>query len=120
MKILIADDSKAMRRIIAAMLREAGFRGHTIVEAADGAEALAKAGEENPDLVISDWNMPNMTGIQFLQALREEGNKVPFGFVTTEVSAEMRALATESGASFLIGKPFAPADFERALEKFID
>lgn len=119
MKILIADDSKAMRRIIGAMLREAGFRGHTIVEAADGAEALALTASEHPDLIISDWNMPNMSGIEFLQKLREDENNVAFGFVTTEVSGEMRTLANESGAAFLIGKPFAPADFERALEKIL-
>jgi two-component system chemotaxis response regulator CheY len=115
MKILIADDSKAMRRIIQAMLREAGFRGHTVVEAQDGAEALSLHAQENPDVVISDWNMPNMTGIEFLQKLRADGVKVPFGFVTTEVSAEMRAQADSAGAAFVIAKPFAPLDFERAL-----
>ena len=109
-----------MRRIIAAMLREAGFGRLTIVEAGDGAEALSKAVEEKPDVVISDWNMPNMTGIQFLQNLREQGIEVPFGFVTTEVSPEMRELATESGSAFLIGKPFTPTDFVRALTGFLD
>ncbi len=120
MKILIADDSKAMRRIIGAMLREAGFRGHTFVEASDGAEALALTGSEHPDLIISDWNMPNMSGIEFLQKLRADENDVVFVFVTTEVSGEMRTLANEAGAAFLIGKPFAPADFERALEKYLN
>ena len=120
MKILIADDSRAMRMVIKAMLREAGIRGAEIVEAADGAEALQKAGDEDPDLIISDWNMPNMTGIEFLQALRAGGNDVTFGFATTEVSAEMRALAADSGASFLIGKPFAAADFAQALAAYID
>lgn len=109
-----------MRRIIAAMLREAGFRKLAIVEAGDGAEALGKALEEQPDVVISDWNMPNMTGIEFLQGLREQGVTVPFGFVTTEVSPEMRDLATESGAAFLIGKPFTPTDFVRALTDYLD
>jgi two-component system, chemotaxis family, chemotaxis protein CheY len=119
-KVLIADDSRAMRRIIAAMLREAGFRKLTIVEAGDGAEALGKAVEEMPDVVISDWNMPNMTGIQFLQGLRKQGIDIPFGFVTTEVSPEMRELATDAGSSFLIGKPFTPTDFVRALSEFLD
>ena len=120
MKILIADDSKAMRRIIQAMLREAGFRGHAVVEAADGAEALTLAGQEHPDLVISDWNMPNMTGIEFLQKIRADGSKVPFGFVTTEVSPEMRQMATDAGALFMIAKPFGPNDFERALADILD
>lgn len=120
MKILIADDSRTMRRIITVMLREAGFRGHSIVEAGDGVEALAAVAKESPDLVISDWNMPNMTGIELLQKLRADGDKTPFGFVTTEVSGEMRTLATDSGALFLIGKPFEAADFERALEDILD
>ena len=116
MKILIADDSKAMRRIIGAMLREAGFRGHTIVEASDGAEALALTGSEHPDLIISDWNMPNMSGIEFLQALRAEGNNVTFGFVTSEGSDAMRQQASDSGALFLIAKPFTADMFAEALK----
>ena len=109
-----------MRRIIAAMLREAGFRQLRIVEAGDGAEALSKTVEEEPDVVISDWNMPNMTGIQLLQSLREQAIQVPFGFVTTEVSPEMRDLATAAGSAFFIGKPFTPTDFVRALTGFLD
>ena len=120
MKILIADDSRAMRMMIQAMLREAGFRGHQIVEAVDGADALQKATAENPDVVISDWNMPNKTGIEFLQELRAGGSQVPFGFVTTEVSPEQRAKARENGAAFLIAKPFTAVDFERALEDHLN
>ena len=120
MKILIADDSKAMRCIIQAMLREAGFRGHAIVEAADGRQALEVTVKERPDVVISDWNMPHMSGIEFLRKLRADGNAVPFGFVTTEVSPEMRQLATSSGARFLIAKPFSASDFERALADCLD
>lgn len=119
MKILIADDSRAMRQVINFMLREAGYRGHTIIEAADGAQALEAAQSQTPDLVISDWNMPNMTGIEFLQKLREAGHTMPFGFVTTEVSAEMRNLANASGAAFLIGKPFTPGDFQMALDAYL-
>jgi two-component system chemotaxis response regulator CheY len=119
-KVLIADDSRAMRRIVAAMLKEAGFRKLTIVEAVDGQEALEKAVSESPDVVISDWNMPNMTGIEFLQSLREKGIAVPFGFVTTEVSPEMRAKAEACGSAFLIGKPFTPTDFVRALTAYLD
>lgn len=120
MKILIADDSKSMRRIVQAMIREAGFRGHEFVEAADGAEAFNLASAEKPDLVISDWNMPNMTGIELLQKLRAAGNNVTLGFCTTEISREMRELATASGAAFLIGKPFKPEDFEQALGALLD
>ncbi|RYE66289.1 MAG: response regulator [Oxalobacteraceae bacterium] len=120
MKILIADDSRVMRQVIAHMLREAGFRGHQILEAKDGAQALQVAQADEPDLIISDWNMPEMTGIEFLQKLREADNQTPFGFVTTEVSSAMRDLATASGARFLIGKPFTSDDFHDALCDVID
>jgi two-component system chemotaxis response regulator CheY len=120
MKILIADDSRAMRQVISVMLREAGFRGHTIIEAKDGAQALALAQSEEPDVILSDWNMPEMTGIEFLTNLRATGSETPFGFVTTEVSPAMRQMAIEGGALFLIGKPFTSDDFQVALSKILD
>ena len=73
MKILVADDSRVMRQIVIRTLRQAGYDDHDIVEAEDGADALAKVASEQPDLVLSDWNMPNMTGIECLQALRASG-----------------------------------------------
>lgn len=115
MKILIADDSKVMRQIVQRTLRQAGFGHHDFVEAVDGAEALDKVAAESPDLVLSDWNMPNKTGIELLQALRGSGNAVPFGFVTSEGSEEMRATAKSAGAMFLIAKPFTPEHFETEL-----
>ena len=120
MKILIADDSRAMRQVIAHMLREAGFRGHQILEAKDGVQALEVVAAEAPDLIISDWNMPEMTGIEFLRKLRESGSETPFGFVTMEVSPAMRELAIERGARFLIGKPFTSDDLHNALCDVID
>ena len=84
MKILIADDSRVMRQIVIRTLRQAGFDDHDIVEAEDGRDAYDKVQSEHHDLVLSDWNMPNMTGIECLQALRSSGSVVPFGFVTSE------------------------------------
>ena len=115
MKILVADDSRVMRQIVIRTLRQAGYDDHDIVEAEDGADALAKVTSEKPDLVLSDWNMPNMTGIECLEALRSSGSVVPFGFVTSEGSAEMRTRAEQSGAQFLIAKPFTAESFEAAL-----
>lgn len=119
MKILIADDSKVMRQIVTRTLRQAGFDGHDVVEAVDGADAFEKVKSESPDLVLSDWNMPNMTGIELLSQLRSSGSKVNFGFVTSETSQEMRDRAESSGALFLIAKPFTPEAFREALEPVI-
>ena len=115
MKFLIVDDSKVMRQIVKKTLREAGFGDVEIVEASDGAEALTQVAAHAPSVVLSDWNMPVKSGIDFLTELRASGNATPFGFVTSEGSDAMRAKATEAGALFLIVKPFKPEDFEKAL-----
>jgi len=114
-KILIVDDSKAMRMIVMRHLRQAGYGDSTLLEATNGAEGLASVRSSSPDLVLSDWNMPEMDGHQFLQALRAEGSTVTFGFVTSESTPEMRQLASEAGAQFLISKPFTVEAFEAAL-----
>lgn len=119
MKILIADDSRVMRQIILRTLRQAGFSGHEVIEAADGKEAFDRALEQKPDLVLSDWNMPEMNGIQLLRELRGNGSSVPFGFVTSENTTEMRNLAEESGALFLISKPFTADTFREILDPIL-
>jgi two-component system, chemotaxis family, chemotaxis protein CheY len=111
MKILIADDSRVMRQIVTRTLRQAGFGDHELIEAADGRQLYDRYMEEKPDLVISDWNMPNMTGVEVLRALRADGHAVPFGFVTSECTAEMQAAATAAGALFFISKPFTAEGF---------
>ena len=115
MEIVIADDSRVMRQIVLRTLRQAGFDNHNYTEAVDGVDALDKVEDIDPDLVLSDWNMPNMTGIELLRALRSAGYDVPFGFVTSEGSPEMRETAEQAGADFLIAKPFTPDTFEAAL-----
>ena len=119
MKILVADDSKAMRMIVVRTLRQAGFAGHDVIEAENGAEALKLTNAESPDLILSDWNMPEMTGIEFLRALRGSGSAIPFCFVTSEGSEEMRTMAAESGALGLIAKPFTPEAFSDALSSVV-
>lgn len=119
MNILIVDDSRAMRMIVKKTLRDAGYEDHDYVEAADGQLALDSVREDKPDLILCDWNMPNMNGPEFLEALNAEGLKVPFGFVTTEATTEMRNRATEAGANFLIAKPFTADSFSAELDKYI-
>lgn len=115
MKILVADDSRVMRQIVIRTLRQAGFGGHDIIEAGDGQEAVDLARSESPDLILSDWNMPNMNGIDALATLRASGNATPFGFVTSEGSDDMRSRAEAAGALFLIAKPFTPETFADAI-----
>ncbi len=115
MKILIADDSRVMRQIVIRTLRQAGYDDHDVVEAEDGRDCFDKVHTEKPDLVLSDWNMPNMSGLECLVALRSSGQQVPFGFVTSEGSPEMREKAADAGALFLIAKPFNEDTFKENL-----
>ncbi len=116
MKILIVDDSRVMRQIVSRTLRQAGYTGHDLVEAANGVEGLAAVTEHNPELVLSDWNMPEMSGIDMLAALRARGERVPFAFVTSEGSQTMVERAEAAGAMFVISKPFTAEGFREKLE----
>jgi two-component system chemotaxis response regulator CheY len=115
MRILIVDDSVAMRMIVTRTLRQAGFVGHDVTEATNGREALVAVENRTPDLVLCDWNMPEMTGLQLLNRLRATGVDVPFVFVTSETTPQMRELACSAGALSLITKPFSADDFETTL-----
>lgn len=119
MKILVVDDSRAMRMIVKRTLRQAGFGDHEVEEAEDGKEALNLLQGGAFGLVLTDWNMPNMTGIELADHLKNNGPKVKLGFVTTEGTAEMRARAADAGALFLIAKPFTADDFKAALDPVI-
>ena len=118
MKILVVDDSTAMRMMVKRMLKVAGFQGQEVLEAEDGVQALETIRSEKPDLVLSDWNMPNMTGMELLTSLNDEGLTPNFGFVTTESTQEMRDKATQAGAKFMIAKPFTEESVSQALEPF--
>lgn len=119
MKILIVDDSRVMRQIVTRTLRQAGFSGHDLVEATDGHEGLRAVQQHAPDLVVCDWNMPEMSGLELLQTLRAQGLMVPFGFVTAESSPEMARRATDAGALFVITKPFTAETFRDALDPVV-
>jgi len=119
MKILVADDSRAMRMIVVRTLRQAGYAGHDVIEAENGKEALEIAARQKVDLILSDWNMPEMTGIEFLRALRAGGTATPFCFVTSEGSEEMREQAQAAGAVGLIAKPFTAEAFADALSSVV-
>lgn len=109
-----------MRRIIAGVLRS--IRKVVVTEAEDGGQALALLGTRKFDLVISDWNMPVMSGIELLKAVREDPftEKVPFLMVTGEATEENIAEAAAHGVSDYIVKPFNAKTLDAKLRKILD
>jgi two-component system, chemotaxis family, chemotaxis protein CheY len=116
MKVLIVDDSRAMRMIVKRTLRQVGYGAATVNEASNGKEALESIQAERPDLVLSDWNMPEMSGIELLQEIKARSMPVRVGLVTSQGTPEMQQRAKDAGALFLLTKPFTPEAFKAALE----
>jgi two-component system chemotaxis response regulator CheY len=119
MDLLLVDDSKTMRLLVHRAIRQAGYRNLTVCEAENGAEALEKVKTEKPKLILSDWNMPEMSGIEFLRKLRDAKDLTPFGFITSEASKKLKEIAMNSGASFIIVKPFNADDVQAALDPIL-
>ena len=119
MKVLIVDDSRAMRMMVRRALRQAGFSGLEFDDAANGKEGLEKYQSFSPDLVLSDWNMPEMDGLEFLIALKASHPTAKFGFITSQATAVMRKQASDAGALFLISKPFSPDGFRDTLQPYL-
>jgi two-component system chemotaxis response regulator CheY len=117
MKILIVDDSKAMRMLVRRALREAGYGDHDYAEAQNGKEALEILRAGGVDLALLDWNMPEMTGIEVLAKVKELGLRTKCAMITTEASPDMQTRAHAEGALFVVGKPFSPEVIERELRR---
>ncbi len=119
MKIMVVDDSAVMRKIIKKALSETQFNGADVLEATDGADALAKYGSEKPDWVLCDWNMPNMTGIDFVKNARkiETSAHVPIIMVTTEGTMGKMEEALNEGVDSYIVKPFTGEALHRTMAK---
>jgi len=118
MKILVVDDFSTMRRIVRNLLKELGFAN--VQEAEDGVEGLNKLrGEGNFEFVVSDWNMPNMTGIELLRHIRadEKLKHLPVLMVTAEAKRENIIEAAQAGASGYVVKPFTAATLDEKLKK---
>jgi two-component system chemotaxis response regulator CheY len=118
MKILVVDDFSTMRRIVRNLLKELGFAN--VHEAEDGVEALNKLRSENNfDFVVSDWNMPNMTGIELLKVIRADAalKHLPLLMVTAEAKRENIIEAAQAGASGYVVKPFTAATLDEKLKK---
>ena len=115
MHILIVDDSRIMRQIVKRTLNQAGFDSAQYSEAADGYEALEIFKNNKPDIILSDWNMPNMDGLSLLQEVRKSDSDIPFGLITAQSTASLRESARYHGAHFLLSKPFTPESLGTAV-----
>lgn len=117
MKFLVVDDFSTMRRIIRNLLKELGYTN--VDEAEDGIVALQRLKNEKFDFVVSDWNMPNMSGIELLKSIRadESLRDLPVLMITAEARKENIIEAAQSGANGYIVKPFTAATLDEKLTK---
>lgn len=115
MKFLVVDDSATMRRIVVNSLSRIGFSD--CLEAGDGTEAL-ELFDASVDFVITDWNMPNMSGLEFVRALRarDDGRRVPILMVTTRSVREDIVQAAQAGVNNYVVKPFTPQVLKEKID----
>ncbi|HDH98932.1 MAG TPA: response regulator [Deltaproteobacteria bacterium] len=120
MRILVVDDFATMRKVIRNLLRQTGYQN--VTEAEDGVAALKELRSQKIDFVISDWNMPNMTGIELLKAVRADSelSSLPFLMVTAESLKENVVEAVKAGVSNYIVKPFTAEVLSEKIEKIIE
>jgi two-component system chemotaxis response regulator CheY len=122
MKILVVDDFSTMRRIVRNLLVELGFSNPMIQEADDGHNAMTMLKASPFDMVVTDWNMPNMTGIELLQAIRAEPKLkgLPVLMVTAENNREQIIAAAQAGVNGYIVKPFTAVTLKEKLDKIFE
>ena len=120
LRFLIVDDFSTMRRIVRNLLKELGFTN--VEEAEDGAVALSKLRQGGFEVVVSDWNMPNMDGLSLLQTMRADAalKSLPFLMITADAKKENIAAAVQAGASSCIAKPFTAATLQEKLDKIFE
>ena len=120
MKILVVDDFATMRKVIKNLLKQIGYIN--IVEADDGVAALRILKSQKVDFIISDWNMPNMNGLEFLKAVRADNelSGLPFLMVTAEALKENVVLAVKAGVSNYIVKPFTAEVLSEKIGKIVE
>lgn len=119
-KFLIVDDSRAIQSIIKRVIESCNYPKLEIQSASDAESAMDILEKFKPDLIITDWHMHKISGLEFCQHVSQTyGNKIPIGFVTTESSQEKIDLAYQSGAKFVINKPFQDMDLRTQLVRFV-
>lgn len=115
MNILVVDDSATMRMIVIKSLRQAGFESATVIEAGGAKEALQKIAAGGINVVLSDVNMPEITGIEMVKVIKTKMPNLPVVMVTTESSPELKQKMLEAGANGIITKPFPPEELKKVL-----
>ena len=122
LKVLVVDDFSTMRRIVRNLLVELGFMNTNIQEAEDGVNALHVLRSAKFDLVVTDWNMPNMTGVELLREIRSDAgmSKMPVLMVTAENDRSLIVDAAQAGVSGYIIKPFTAATLDEKLNKIYE
>ncbi|WP_372373572.1 chemotaxis response regulator CheY [Vreelandella venusta] len=120
MSFLVVDDFPTMRRIVRSLLKELGFTN--VDEAEDGQDALNKLRAGNFEFVVSDWNMPNLDGLEMLKEIRQDETlkELPVLMVTAEAKKENIIAAAQAGANGYVVKPFTAATLEEKLNKIFD
>jgi two-component system chemotaxis response regulator CheY len=116
MRILVVDDSSTMRRIIINALNKVGFSDY--LEASNGREGIEKLATGPVDLIITDWNMPEMTGVEFIRAVRanDSTKQIPALMVTTNAAQEDITVAMEAGVNNYLVKPFTPDSIKEKIQ----
>lgn len=114
-RVLVADDSSTMRKIILRSLNAVGVT--EITEAGDGEEAIKLFGEGQFDLVLTDWNMPGKSGLEVIQSIRTVNKTIPIVMITTEAEKTRVLEAIQAGVSDYLVKPFTAEDLRGKLEK---
>jgi two-component system chemotaxis response regulator CheY len=117
MRAMVVDDFATMRKIIKSILQKINITD--VIEAENGVNALELLKKEHPDIIISDWIMPEMTGIDFLKACKEDDTikHIPFIMVTAEAQKECIMEAIKSGVDNYIVKPFTPDKLQSAIAR---
>ena len=116
MKFLVVDDSTTMRNIMKKCLRKAGYENHDVIEAKSGPQAIELIASESPDLLITDIDMPEMTGLEMVEQLQSKGIHIRFGVASAQSGYEIILQAMELGARFMLKKPFDAAAVKQAMQ----
>jgi two-component system chemotaxis response regulator CheY len=117
MRIMLIDDSRTMRTIQRNILTQLGYK--EIEEACDGQDALSKVDAFNPDIILVDWNMPNVDGISFVKQYRSRGRKTPIVMVTTESEKARVIEAIKAGVNNYVVKPFTPESLSARIQETV-